>query len=303
MGHTVTPGGFPLIRLQQDRKRTAQRIPRWDGRHTSNWIEGIGIHTGSPARVRFHHTPFEPVVLLRDGVSIPLLAEFVLNTNLATEIGHQGVSVSTTEHLLAALYVLGHWTGFAIEVDGPEIPILDGSAIGWAQALADVDPEPAPAALVPQELAIEVRGGYVGLETIAPGSPMQVQVAISYPHPAIQDQTWAGTQNDWAALLDARTFGFARDLERLWASGRGLGYDGQNVVVYEADGPTLTLRGQDEPVRHKALDLLGDLYLVGQPLEALVVSERAGHPTHINLALELRHRSPDLNADLVDTQR
>jgi UDP-3-O-[3-hydroxymyristoyl] N-acetylglucosamine deacetylase len=83
---------------------------------------------------------------VRDGVRIPLLAENVLNTQLATQIGLDNLSVSTTEHLLAALHILGHWTGFEIEVQGPEIPILDGSALGWALVLQHVTPEPAPTA-------------------------------------------------------------------------------------------------------------------------------------------------------------
>lgn len=277
-----------MIQLQQHLNRETSSIAAWDGQGTSHWLDGVGIHSGERTRVRFHRTPGEPIALLRDGKRIALIAENVQDTNLATLIGVNGVSVSTIEHLLAALHVQGHWTGFQIEVDGPEVPILDGSALGWAQVLGQITPEPAPASVIPGELAVEVRGGYVGLETVPPGTGTRLRVTIGYPHPAITAQAWEGDSRDFASLLDARTFGFERDLERLWAMGRGMGVTADNAVVYGENGPSLKPRGLDEPARHKALDLLGDLYLVGRPIEALVVAERNGHAANVAMALELR---------------
>jgi UDP-3-O-[3-hydroxymyristoyl] N-acetylglucosamine deacetylase len=281
-----------VIPSQTAQTHNASTIIAWDGHGASAWIDGIGIHSGENTRVRFHRTPGEPIGLLRDGQRIALIAENVVDTNLATEIGAGGVRVSTIEHLLAALYVLNHWSGFQIEVDGPEVPILDGSAYGWAQALAHLEPEALPERLVPPEIAVEVRGGYVGLENIAPGQSAAVRVTIGYPHPAITAQVWHGAQDRWKTLLDARTFGFERDLERLWAMGRGMGVTAENAVVYGEEGPSLKPRGTDEPARHKALDLLGDLYLVGRPLEAVIVGERNGHAANVAMALELRQHRP-----------
>ena len=277
-----------MIRLERQQSQQAQPNVRWDGQHTSAWIEGVGIHTGAATRVRFHSTPGEAVCLLSGGVRIPLLAENVRNTQLATQLTANGASVSTTEHLLAALNILGHWTGFEIEVEGPEIPILDGSAYGWALVLQHVTPEVSPIRFVPPEIAVEVRGGYVGLENIAATIPAQLNVSIGFAHPDINDQRWIANELRWRELLDARTFAFAHDLERLLASGRGMGFNNENAVVFSKEGPSLPLRGFDEPVRHKALDLLGDLYLVGAPLQALVVAERPSHEANVALALELR---------------
>jgi UDP-3-O-[3-hydroxymyristoyl] N-acetylglucosamine deacetylase len=281
-----------VIPAQTAQALNPSTIIAWDGHGASAWIDGIGIHSGENTRVRFHRSPGEPIALLRDKKRIALIAENVVDTNLATEIGVGGVCVSTVEHLLAALYVLDHWSGFQIEVDGPEVPILDGSALGWAQALAGLEPEPLPERLVPPEIAVEVRGGYVGLENVPVGQSPAVRVTIGYPHPAITAQVWQGPQEDWDALLDARTFGFERDLERLWAMGRGMGVTAENAVVYGEDGPSLKPRGTDEPARHKALDLLGDLYLVGRPLEAVIVAERNGHAANVAMALELRQHRP-----------
>jgi UDP-3-O-[3-hydroxymyristoyl] N-acetylglucosamine deacetylase len=267
----------------------ALQIPRWDGHGTSRWITGPGIHTGETTRVRFIRAPLEPVRLLRDGVEIALVAENVVNTVRATEIGSSGRSVSTIEHLLAALYVMGHWSGFLIEIDGGEVPILDGSAIGWAHALREVAPEPVLSALEPRfETAVEVRGGYVGLESVKPNEAMRITFTVGYPHPSIGEQSWTGLRHDWQRLLNARTFGFQNELERLMAQGKGMGFNGENAVVFGESGTNMPLRGMDEPVRHKALDLLGDLYLVGRPLNAHVVAERASHEAHVAFALALR---------------
>lgn len=279
-----------MISSQTAQGHNPFNITAWDGTGTSAWIDGSGIHTGEHTRVRFHRTPGEPIALLRDGQRIALIAENVVDTNLATEVGVGGLRVSTVEHLLAALYVMNHWSGFQIEVDGPEVPILDGSALGWALALAGLEPEALPQRLIAPEIAVEVRGGYVGLETVPEGQPAAVRVTIGYPHPAITAQVWHGQQHDWPTLLDARTFGFERDLERLWAMGRGMGVTGENAVVYGEDGPSLKPRGTDEPARHKALDLLGDLYLVGRPLQAVIVAERNGHAANVAMALELRQQ-------------
>jgi UDP-3-O-[3-hydroxymyristoyl] N-acetylglucosamine deacetylase len=266
-------------------------IPRWDGHGTSPWIVGTGIHTGETTRVRFIRAPLEPVRLLNDGVEISLIAENVINTIRATEIGLHGRRVSTIEHLLAALYAMGHWSGFLIEIDGSEVPILDGSAIGWAHALRDVAPEPVLSALEPRfETAVEVRGGYVGLESLKPGESMRITFTVGYPHPSIGEQSWTGVRRDWERLLNARTFGFHNELERLMAQGKGMGFNGENAVVFSDEGTNMALRGRDEPVRHKALDLLGDLYLVGRPLNAHIVAERASHEAHVAFALALRGR-------------
>lgn len=263
----------------------AAGIGPWDGRGASAWVRGIGIHLGQSARVRFHPAPGEPVAIVKGNRRLPLEVSQVAGTALSTELAGDGLRVSTVEHLLAALHVLGHWTGLAIEVDGPELPILDGSALGWAAVLSGTAPEPAPAPLVLRhEVALEVRSGYVALEPLGVGEPPSVGVTVAYADPVVGAQAWSGGRAGWSDLLDARTFGFERDLARLWAAGRALGARPDNAVVYGPDGPSLAPRGPDEVVRHKALDLLGDLYLVGRPVRARAIADRASHEAHVALA-------------------
>ncbi len=265
-------------------------IHPWSGRGTSAWISGPGIHSGITSRVRFHCDPLAPVRLRVGKTEIPLTTDFVKDTYLATRIGVEDVTVSTVEHLLAALYVLNHWTGFVIEVQGDEIPILDGSALGWYHMLRRVAPEPMPTPITPSREAVaEVREGYVGLEPALPDEPLRITVKIGFPHPSIGMQAWTGLRTDCHNLLDARTFGFNHLLDRLIVSGRGMGFDGENAVVFDDVGTNLSLRGKDEPVRHKALDLLGDLYLIGKPLHAHVVAESASHEAHVKFANLIRH--------------
>ncbi len=280
-----------MVKVEQhlEKLRKFDIIP-WSGRGTSHWVSGPGIHTGTTSRVRFHLTPLEPVRLKVGQVEIPLVTDNVIDTYLATKIGVGAVAVSTIEHLLATLYVLNHWTGFIIEVEGDEIPILDGSALGWYQVLRDVPPDPMPAPVTPSREAVaEVREGYVGLEPASPEEPLRITVKIGFPHPQIGMQAWTGVRNDWVNLLDARTFGFQHMLDRLFANGRGMGLDGENAVIFEDEGTNLSLRGKNEPVRHKALDLLGDLYLIGRPLHAHVVAESASHEAHVKFAKLIRH--------------
>jgi UDP-3-O-[3-hydroxymyristoyl] N-acetylglucosamine deacetylase len=263
-------------------------VKPWGGRGQSSWVEGIGIHLGETARVRFHEAPGEPVAIIRDGRRIPLLAENVTATALSTEVGAEGVSVSTVEHLLAALQVLGHWSGFVVEVDGPELPILDGSAILWAVVLEDVPQETAPAAVRPRHRSLVRRGGRLEVEPVSDCADSELIVRVNYPHPLVGEQRWNGRPHEWPELLDARTFGFEVDIERLWMEGRALGARPDNAVVYGAEGTNLPTRGVDEVVRHKALDLLGDLYLVGAPLHARVWAEKASHAAHVALAQAIR---------------
>jgi UDP-3-O-[3-hydroxymyristoyl] N-acetylglucosamine deacetylase len=280
-----------VIEQHLERLKKFDILP-WSGRGTSPWISGPGIHTGKVSRVRFHLTPLEPVRLRVGNTEIPLVTDHVLDTYLATRIGVGKKTVSTIEHLLAALYILNHWTGFVIEVQGDEIPILDGSALGWFQVLRDVAPDPMPTPISPSHEAVaEVREGYVGLEPAKPDEPLRITVKVGFPHPKIGRQMWTGVRGDWTNLLDARTFGFGYMLDRLLSSGRGIGFDGSNAVVFEdeSEDTNVPLRGKDEPVRHKALDLLGDLYLIGKPLHAHVVAESASHEAHVKFANLIRH--------------
>ena len=245
-------------------------------------IHGVGIHSGRSCRVRLHREA-GPIRFRSGSTQIPARLEYVTSTERCVTLAAEGVQVALVEHLLAALHVAGHWSGVLIEVEGGELPILDGSALPWFEALTELGAaEPPPPPLVVEE-TIELPGQAARL---APGE-RSIDVSVDYPHPAIGAQRWSGRPEEWAGLLDARTFGFLAELEGLKAMGLAFGADTENAIVFDDDGPLGPLRYPDEPVRHKALDLLGDLALLGRPLEASIRVHRGSHRVHVNLMRQL----------------
>jgi UDP-3-O-[3-hydroxymyristoyl] N-acetylglucosamine deacetylase len=247
-------------------------------------IEGSGIHSGLRCGVVLHRRE-GAVAFRRAGQDIPAHADGVVATRGSTVLGGDGVRVATVEHLLAALHIRNVWSGLLVEVDADELPILDGSAAPWDAALDDLGVF-APA---PRPLAVdaEVSDGSGGTARLSSG-PRGLAVEIAFDHPAIGRQSWAGSPKAWPELLSARTFGFERDQHALQAEGRVLGVTDGSAVVFGADAPRIPLRFPDEPVRHKALDALGDLYLLGRPFAGWLDVRRGGHALHHRLVTRLR---------------
>jgi UDP-3-O-[3-hydroxymyristoyl] N-acetylglucosamine deacetylase len=209
----------------------------------------------------------------------------VVATRRCTVLGSGSLRIATVEHLLAALYVSGWWRDLVIDVSGDELPILDGSAAPWLAPLAALGPPPpAPPPLAPRRPFGMTRGGTE--LTLTPG-PTRLEVAIDFAHPAIGKQRWEGTPRDYPALLGARTFGFLDELATLRAQGLATAASPEHVIVYDQEGPLTELRYADEPVRHKALDALGDLYLLGRPLAGTLKVKRGSHSAHIDFMREL----------------
>lgn len=248
-------------------------------------IAGVGIHGGRACRVSLHLDD-GPLRFRRRGVEIPARVEAVAGTDRCVVLASGSTRVAMVEHLLAALTVSGFWSGVVAEVDGDELPILDGSAVPWCEEIAGLgEPPPAPAPLVataPVRIDIDSASA-----ELAPGAPT-LDVHVDFPHPALGRQRWTGGPAEWAELLDARTFGFLSELESLRRAGLAIGASTENAIVFDDVGPLGPLRHADEPVRHKALDLLGDLALLGRPLWASLRVKRGSHRLHVNL---MRHLS------------
>jgi UDP-3-O-[3-hydroxymyristoyl] N-acetylglucosamine deacetylase len=244
-------------------------------------VRGIGVHGGRPATVHLIRRE-GPVRLRRAGREIVPDARAVVATRGSTVLASDGVRVATVEHLLAALHVRGIWSGLLIEVDGDELPILDGSAAPWDEALAALGPFPATAAPFPASTEAEAHQPGGAVARLRAG-PRRIEAAVRFDHPAVGRQTWTGGPDAWPDLLPARTFGFAAEAEALRAAGLARGAGPENAIVFGDDGPLQPLRFPDEPVRHKALDALGDLYLAGRPFDGTLRVERAGHDLHVRL--------------------
>ena len=247
-------------------------------------ISGYGLHTGAPSWVHLH--PDTGGVRFRRGKQeIPARLEFVTETRRSTTLGRGGYQVLTVEHLLAALAVRGWWTGLVIEASADEVPILDGSAAPWLALLDSLGAPPPtpPGFVVGHEFALQ-QG-----ETrcrVLPGKP-ELCAEIDFAHRAIGRQQWCGGPDVFETLLHARTFGFLSDLEKLRESGLATAASLENAIVYGDDGPMTALRVPDEPVRHKALDALGDFYLLGRPLLGRLEVIRGSHSAHVAFARAL----------------
>ncbi len=261
---------------------------------------GVGLHSGQPVTMTLLPAPADTgVVFVRKhaGTSVRLGATIrnLVATELCTAISSQGAQIKTIEHLLAALAGLGVDNAI-VEVDAGEIPVLDGSSGPFVRLIR-------AAGLVTQKRAqpflkitqpIEVTDG-VRRVVIEPSSTPKVTYTISYNHPMIGQQAFdfeyssSGFERE---IADARTFGFLREVEALWARGLGKGGSLDNTVVLSENGVMNQdgLRFQDEFVRHKILDLIGDLALMGMPFIGHVKADRSGHALHTKLVAEILRR-------------
>lgn len=240
-------------------------------------VSGRAIHSGRLTTVRLHRDR-GPLRFRTGGGEIVANLASVAGSDRATTLASGGARVAMVEHLLAALRIAGHFSGVVIEVDGDELPILDGSAAQWSDAVAQLaDPEPPPPPLVVTEaVSLSLAGGSAAL---LPGEE-RLEYEIDFAHPAIGCQRWAGGPTDYPALLAARTFGFARELDGLRRRGLAQGADLEHAIVFADEGPMRPLRSPDEPVRHKALDAIGDLSLLGRPIAGCVRVQRGSHALH-----------------------
>jgi UDP-3-O-[3-hydroxymyristoyl] N-acetylglucosamine deacetylase len=256
-------------------------------------IEGIGLHSGRPVRMRL--LPAEGgsgVVFVRTdlgGVEIPALLENAGPSFYATVLRKDGAQISTIEHLMAALYALGV-DDVRVEIDGPEVPILDGSSRPFVDRILEAGRIELP--IVRQYLTI-VRPVTVSHEdkriAVHPCPEYRVTYAIDFAHPLLgyQELTTSlwGEEAFQEKLAPARTFVLEREVDALRRAGLALGGSLENaVVVGDAGVLNPKLRFDDEFVRHKMLDLTGDLSLLGYPLRGHVIAYRAGHDMHGRLA-------------------
>jgi UDP-3-O-[3-hydroxymyristoyl] N-acetylglucosamine deacetylase len=249
----------------------------------SQVIKGLGIHSGDRASVEFH--PAEGPVRFRIGkTEILPRAASVVDTARATVLGAGGVRIATVEHLMAAFALRGIYQGVLIEVQGQELPGLGGGAKEWYQALAEF-PAAAPAAcLVKEEVSVS-RGQ--SQASAGPGDEFSFTVSVEFAHPLIGKQCFASPPRASLDVLDARTFGFARESAALWELGLAQGSMPSNTLIFSDSRSIGPLRGADEPVRHKALDFLGDLYLLGRPARGDFRVHRGSHQLHLELVRRL----------------
>ena len=257
--------------------------------------EGVGLHTGVHGHVRLTPAPADTGIVFRrvdlDNFPIEAQGQNVARVSYATSLMKQGVLLSTTEHLLAAIYSCGIDNIF-IDIDSIEIPILDGSAEPFMAMLQQSGVRllrrKRRYLKVLQPLEVAEGDRRIG---IYPCEEFQVRCYVDFPHPQVGQQQVALTVSPESfrnCLARARTFCFERDIAPLRAMGLIRGGSLDNAIVLTEDGlMNGPLRFADEVGRHKALDLIGDLALVGLPLLARVEAHKAGHSLHTQLVSRL----------------
>lgn len=255
-------------------------------------ISGVGLHHGVPVNIKIRPAPAGTgIVFLRTDLrnfSLPASWQHVARVSYATSLMRQGVLISTTEHLLSVLYSSGIDNCW-IDIDNLEVPILDGSGKPFVELLRE-------AGVVQQKRRrryLRVRKPVTHVHgdkriTLYPANTFSVDCAIYFPHPLVGHQTMEielTPENYASEIAPARTFGFEHELDAMRDMGLIRGASLDNAVCFTPDKVLNAggLRFSDEPCRHKILDLIGDLALIGRPLLGRVIAERAGHAMHAAL--------------------
>ena len=258
---------------------------------------GLGLHTAAPVQLRLRPAPPDTgYIFVRtdlDNFEIPASVECISHCSYATTLMQKGVMLSTVEHLLAALRGLGVDNAY-VEVDNLELPIMDGSSDAFTEMIerAGVVEQPAArrALRVRERVSVEQGERRVSVE---PFGGCEIDCTIDFRHPLIGVQHYRFDALDPEGfareISPARTFGFTEEIEALRRANLIRGGSLDNAIVLTPDGMLnkTPLRRADEFVRHKILDIIGDLALLGMPLLGLVRAERSGHLLHAALMSKL----------------
>ncbi len=255
---------------------------------------GVGLHSGAPVTMRLLAAPAGSGIVFRrtdlDNFEIPAIARFVAKVSYATSLMRQGVLISTTEHLLSALIGMGV-DNVIVELDNLELPILDGSALPYVEAFLRVGirAQRRRRETVRVLRPVEVREGnkFIG---VYPGAGYRILYTIDFPAPVGQQCACIdlAAETYGTFIGAARTFGYKDQEQKMRDMGLIRGASTENIIVLGPEGPVNgPLRFDDEYVRHKVLDLIGDLALAGRRFEGHVVAERAGHAMHTALVSRL----------------
>jgi len=257
-------------------------------------LDGIGLHSGETVNMTVSPAAADTGILFRagDGTLIPANADHVVDTNSATTVGAFGVRVRTIEHLMAAASALGI-DNLMVDIDGPEVPAADGSAKPFVDLLRSAGRVSLAAPRRPITISQPIR---VGTESrwieVLPADSLRISYTLDNNHPIIglQAGTFGISEEVFCEeLAAARTYGFLRDVPAMRQNGLARGGSLENaIVVGKRSVLNDSLRFPDEFVRHKILDLVGDLFLLGRPLRAHVVGRNAGHALNYQLVAAIQ---------------
>jgi len=256
---------------------------------------GIGLHSGAPVSLRILPAPANTGIVFRrvdlEGFEVEAISRNVARVSYATSLMKKSVLISTTEHLLSAFIGMGIDNAI-VELDNLELPILDGSARPFVDLIrrAGVRKQRRPRTYIRIRRALELREANKFI-AVYPADTYSVSYTINFPHPLIGRETFTLDLSNGqyvSGIAPARTFGFLHEAEAMRQQGLIRGASKENAVVLTRDGlVNPPLRFADEFVRHKILDLIGDLALIGRRILGNVVADRAGHAMHTALVSRL----------------
>ena len=259
-------------------------------------IDGVGLHTGVQVGLKLRPAPENTgYIFVRtdlENFEIPASVEYVSHCSYATTLMRRGVVLSTCEHLLSALRGSNIDNCF-IELDSIELPILDGSCENWVKLLASAGVKKLAAPRrwlkVLKRIDFEEDGRRMSIE---PSRNFEIDCVIDFPHPLVKRQAFHFVMDDGsygAQIASARTFGFTHEIEMLRKANLALGGSLYNAIVLTPDGMLNEepLRFNDEFVRHKILDIIGDIALLGLPVKGKITAEKSGHAIHAAMMSKL----------------
>ncbi len=257
---------------------------------------GVGLHSGVPVKIRILPAPPSTgIVFIRsdlDGFAVPASWRYVQKVSYATSLMRQGVLISTTEHLLSTFYSMGIDNAY-VEIDNLEVPILDGSGQPFVDLIESAGLQTSRRRKrflrIKRPVSVEGNGKRI---TILPSDRFLLTCDVFFPHPLVGRQVleMEVTPERYAQdIAPARTFGFEYELAQMRNMGLIRGASLENAVCFDRASILNPggLRFPDECCRHKALDLIGDLALIGRPLLGHVIAEKAGHAMHFALVNQI----------------
>jgi len=256
-------------------------------------LEGFGIHTGKFGKITIHPAMNDggAIVFRKNNKEMKASVENVVDVSYATVLGNGEEKIRTVEHLLSALYGLGI-TDAVIEVEGEEIPALDGSAAEFVKAIEETGTESLkkPAKILKVIKPFRVNGRDDSYVEVLPAESLEIECVISYDHPYLKRQEKHipfKKEVYKKEIAPARTYCFYEDIAHLLKSGLGRGGNNRIVVVIGKDGIlNKPARFEDEPVRHKILDLIGDISLSGYRILGRINAYKSGHALHARFLKE-----------------
>ena len=280
--YTICLLSFLMMRLQRTIKKEVS-------------FRGVGLHTGKYSTVKLKPAPRDTgVIFFRSDKDAIIRAglNFVIDTAFATSIGYDGIRIKTVEHLLAAAAGLGIDNLF-IDVDGPEIPVLDGSSTELVGILLDagIAKQAKKISYLKLTSPISYEDSHCRIVAL-PYEGRRLSYFMSFNHKVLGNQDFTldiNEANFAKEIAPARTFGFLKDVERLRANGLAKGGSLDNAVIVDDEGVLNEsgLRFHDEFVRHKILDAVGDFSLIGMPIEGHVLMEKSGHSANLHFLKKL----------------